>query len=190
MWLGLGLGLGLGLLAKRSRERIPLILVSLIGIWRTGPWWPCVRREYPGVWLITLSIAPPRFSPVQCTPSPEYPVWHVQENDPLAFVQFASAWQLWTRWVWSGPRSSREHSLMSEKQQPYLVTSGYVHRFHLNIHHWYRVTQDIKWYNPEGISNTVVPYRSYSGWDKSFPPFRTMTKMKSKVSIYAQGRCY
>ena len=28
------------------------------------------------------------------TPSPEYPVWHMQEKDPLVFVQLASTWQL------------------------------------------------------------------------------------------------
>ena len=32
--------------------------------------------------------------PLQMTPSPEYPVWHVQWNDPLVLVQFASTWQL------------------------------------------------------------------------------------------------
>ena len=28
------------------------------------------------------------------TPSPEYPVWHVQKKDPLVLEQLASAWQL------------------------------------------------------------------------------------------------
>lgn len=33
-------------------------------------------------------------SPTHVSPSPEYPVRHVQWNDPLVFVQFESAWQL------------------------------------------------------------------------------------------------
>ena len=41
-------------------------------------------------------------------PSPEYPVWQVQWNDPLVLVQLASRWQLS---VWT------EHSSMSEVQK-------------------------------------------------------------------------
>ena len=29
-------------------------------------------------------------SPAHVTPSPEYPVWHVQKNDPLVLVQLES----------------------------------------------------------------------------------------------------
>ena len=45
--------------------------------------------------------------PLQMTPSPEYPVWHVQWNDPLVLVQLASMWQL-SMFV--------AHSSMSEMQ--------------------------------------------------------------------------
>ena len=48
------------------------------------------------------------------TPSPEYPVWHVQWNDPLLFVQLESKWQLCARCWYLSDRRSGAHSSTSE----------------------------------------------------------------------------
>ena len=51
--------------------------------------------------------------PTHETPSPEYPKWHVQWNDPLVLVQLASRWQLFSRWPYSFGISSGKHSFTS-----------------------------------------------------------------------------
>lgn len=51
--------------------------------------------------------------PVQLTPSPEYPIWHVQKNDPLVLEQLASAWQLCDRSRYSSGIKPGKHSSTS-----------------------------------------------------------------------------
>lgn len=41
-----------------------------------------------------IKVTSGRHLPTHVTPSPEYPVKHLQSKDPLVLVQLASAWQL------------------------------------------------------------------------------------------------
>lgn len=70
------------------------------------------------------------YLPSHVTPSPEYPVWHAQKNDPLVLVQLAWLWQLWAKSWYSLEISLGKHSLMSKRdwevclKQAWLPSSG------------------------------------------------------------------